>query len=150
MWAGCDQRPHLRLRLHAVPDDDLVARLRESGQKLVGHLFFQQQSRTCAADFALTRVDSKHGKLKRNVRVRVGKDDVWAFSTKLKSDFLDVRGGGLHDLAAGGGAAGEGDFVHEHALGEGLANRGAGSEHELSAAWRKIGFFNQLEQPDGR
>jgi len=62
---------------------------------------------------------------------------MFGLSTEGERNLLDVRGGRLHDLATGGGAAGEGDFVHEHALGQGLADRGTGAQNKLRAAARE-------------
>ena len=55
-----------------------------------------------------------------------------------------------HDLAAGRGAAGEGDLVHEQARRERVADRRAGAEEQLRGARRKARFGDQLEQPDRR
>ena len=88
-----DQRPHLRLRIEPVADDDLVARLRESRQETIGELSFEDEPRAGAAHFALARVDAEHRKLERHVEVRVGEDDVRAFAAEFERDLFDVPGG---------------------------------------------------------
>lgn len=64
--------------------------------------------------------------------------------------FFDVAGGRSHDFAAGEGAAGEGDFVHEQAGGERVARGVTRAEEELRGTRREAGFGDELEQLDGR
>lgn len=106
--------------LEWIADLVLVGTLLEAGKELVVDALLDEDTGTGTAALAVVVVDTEVDPADGIVNVCVVEDDVGALSTELEGDLLQVRlGGGLEDLAANDGGAGEGNLVDVHVGGDG-------------------------------
>ncbi|MCY1520900.1 hypothetical protein D9M68_556950 [compost metagenome] len=101
------------------------------------------------ADLAGAEEVGHHGDVGGAVEVGVFEDDQRRLAAQFHGHFLE-RGAGRagHHLLAGGGAAGEGDFLDQRVLGQPLADFAAAAGEDVEHAVRHAGFgvdFRQLQ-----
>jgi len=84
------------------------------------------------------------------IEICVVEYNVWALSTKLKGDILEVAlGGGLHDLSADEGRTGEGNLVDTMVLGDGLTNSISVSNNKVEDTRREASFTDHVGDHEG-
>jgi hypothetical protein len=87
-----------------VTDSVLSSPLLEALDELVVDLFLDVDTRTSTASLSVVEVNTKVDPVDSLVKICVGKDNVGALASELKSDLLQVGASGrLHDLTADNG-----------------------------------------------
>ena len=127
--------------------------LLEEGDEVVVDAVLHQDSGRGGADLAHVGHDAHMAPFDRLVEIRVREHDQGGFTTRFERDVLHVYAGGLHDLFAGGGGAGESDLVDIQVRGNGVAGVSAVTIEDVDDAGGKAGFFDELgevENAEGR
>ena len=91
-----------------------------------------------------------NGPVNRLLDVAGVENDVRALATELEGDLLQVgRRGGLHDGAAHGGGAGEGDLVDVHVGGDGGASDLAEAGDDVEDTSGEAGLLDEVGKDKG-
>ncbi|MCY1359625.1 hypothetical protein D9M69_462070 [compost metagenome] len=139
-----DHRADLGLRVLRVADDQALGAGGELGDELVVHRFLDEDPAACGAALAVQGEDGEQRGVQGAVEVGVVEDQHRRLAAQLHGVLLQA--GGLHDLAAGGGAAGEGDRAHVRVTDQGVARGGAVTLHHVQHAFGDAGFQGQTAQ----
>ncbi|MCY1512829.1 hypothetical protein D9M68_473050 [compost metagenome] len=143
------QRAEQYALLQAVADADLLRFLLQAPQQRLIELTLDQHAGGGGADLALVPEDTEHDPLDGGLDIAVGEDDEGRLAAQLQADVFDVAGGGLHDAAAGGHAAGEGQLVDAGVLGQRCARIRPQASHQVQHAGRQPGLVGDTGQLQG-
>ena len=113
--------------------------------ELVIDALLDVDSRASTAALAVIEEDTKVDPRDGVLDVGIVEDDVRTLAAKFKRDLLQVRAsGGLHDLAANDGAAGEGNFIYVHMGGQGGTGDLAEPGEDVDDTRRETSLFREF------
>lgn len=142
------------LRVEGVADLVVLGAGLEGGDELVVDALLHVDARAGAAALAVVVVDAKVDPADGLLDVGVVEDDVGRLAAQLERHALEVGGrGGLHDGAADGGRAREGDLVDVHVRRDGGARDLAEARDDVDDAGGEAGLLDELgehETGEGR
>ncbi|MDT4842497.1 hypothetical protein FQZ97_764040 [compost metagenome] len=143
------QRTEQHALFQAMADTDLLRLFLQALEQRLVQVALDQHARRGGADLALVPEDAEHDPLDSSLDVAVGEDDEGRLAAQLQADVFDVAGGGLHDAAAGGHAAGEGQLVDARVLGQRCAGVRAHTGHHVEHARGQPGLVGDTRQFQG-
>lgn len=128
-----------------VADCVLLCALLECLDELVVDALLYENTRPSAAALAVVEVNTEVDPMNGFLDIGVIKNDVGRLASELERHLLQVgRGGGLHDLAAYGGGAGEGDLVDIHVRSKSCACGLAEARDQVEDSWGETSLLDEL------
>lgn len=142
-----NQRADLGVRIGRIAYAQAIGALGEAFNELGVDTLLNKDARAGGAAFAVDREDGEQRGVKRALDIGIFKNQHRRFSAQLHGVLFQT--GVFHDVAAGGGAAGEGDGAHIMMAHQRVAGGGAVALHHIEYASRDPGFQRQLAQTIG-
>ena len=142
-----DERANLGVRIGRVAHAQAVGALGKAFDELRVDALLDEDARAGGAAFAVDGENGKQGGVQRALDVCVFKNQHRRFAAKFHGILLQP--GVFHDVAPGGGTAGEGDGAHVMMTHQRVARRGAIALHYVQHARRNARLQRQLAQTVG-
>ncbi len=139
----CSDGPDLGFHLCRIAHDGFARHINEHRNEAVVNAALHQKPRAGHAGLPSRTEDASYCAHHRLVQVRVIKHDVGGLASEFERDFLEIPGGDLVDLLAGGVAAGEGHLGHQGVADERLPDFSAEAGDDVEDACGETRQFHQ-------